>query len=193
MKIASLLAVLSLGSLVAACNSLDSPFSGLSSNPLLNTGRDARVYNGNTGHYEWPNTTPTPKPQPTPTVIASAKKATPTPAATPGKKGGAFVQGSTPAATPGKPKATPKAVAVKATPAPATPEATPSVVAAQITPIPAPEKGTGIYNIQTHRFEWAPSGAPTPGKPAGTPAKKTPAPSAKATPALSTPAATLSQ
>jgi len=181
MKLAPLLAALAIGSLVAACNSLDSPFSGLSSNALLNTGRDARVYNGNTGSYEWPNTTPTPRPKKTPDAVALNVTPPPyTPA--PGK---------TPPPKPGKGKATPSAVVAKATPTPppATPQATPNVVA-QITPVPAPEKGTGIYNVQTHRFEWATPGAATPGKPVATPAKKTLAPSGKMTPAPSTPGAT---
>jgi hypothetical protein len=139
------------------------------------------VYNGNTGQYEWPNTTPTPKPKKTPNVVAA--NATPPPAVTP-------APGKTPPPKPGKPKATPNAVAVKATPtpAPATPQATPNVVV-QITPVPAPEKGTGIYNVQTHRFEWATPGVAAPAKPVATPAKKTPTPSKKKTPAPATPGA----
>jgi hypothetical protein len=158
MKFAPLLAALSLGFLVAACESLDSPFNSLSSNPLLNTGRDARVYNGNTGSYEWPNTTPHPRPQPTPTAIAKAKA---TPTATPWKKvepqKGAFVQGKTPAAIPGKAKATPEEVAAQATPSP---------VVAQATPVPAPAKGTGIFNLQTGKIEWATPAPSAPGAPA---------------------------
>jgi hypothetical protein len=170
MKIAPLLAVLSLGSLVAACDSLDNPF-----HALLNTGNDARVYNGNTGSYEWPNSTPRPKPPAPPVVIASANKATPTPTATPGKKvagrssdsqKAAFVQGKNPSPTPVNAKATPSAVAVQAT------------------PVPPPAKGTGIYNMETGKFEWSPSGVPTARKPAAPPAQET-----QATPAPSVPVA----
>jgi len=37
--------------LVVGCNSLDNPLSGMN---LFNTGHDARVYNPQTGQYEWP-------------------------------------------------------------------------------------------------------------------------------------------
>jgi len=148
-----------MGFLVVACDSLEGPFSGLAGNPLLNTGRDARVYNGNTGSYEWPNTTPHPKPPPTPTPIALAAKTKATPPPTPWKKvdqpKGAFVQGKNPAAIPVKGKATPIAA-----------QATPSAVVAQATPVPAPVKGTGIFNLQTGKIEWATPAPPAPAAPA---------------------------
>lgn len=53
MKLTSLLAVAGLA-LGAGCNSLDSPFADV---PVLQTGRDARVFNVQTGEYEWPDGT----------------------------------------------------------------------------------------------------------------------------------------
>ena len=37
--------------LVAGCNSLDNPLAGMN---LLGTGHDGRVYNAQTGEFEWP-------------------------------------------------------------------------------------------------------------------------------------------
>ena len=130
MKLSPLLAALSLGSLMAACDSLDNPFHG-----LLNTGNDARVYNSSTGNYEWPNSTPHPRQPAHLSDLVTAFKATPTPSPTPTKntdgrhfdpQKAAFVQGKSPSATPAKAKATPSATAspaleTQATPAPPAP------------------------------------------------------------------------
>ncbi len=63
MKYLPLLAIVGLAA-GAGCNSLDSPFADV---PLLKTGRDARVFNVQTGEYEWPkNTTPRPQAAPPP-------------------------------------------------------------------------------------------------------------------------------
>jgi hypothetical protein len=166
MKIAPLLAVLSLGSLLGACNSLDNPFHG-----LLNTGNDARVLNTSTGFYEWPNTTPEPKPKPKPTVVAVAVKVTPTPAKSSDAQKAGIAKAETPNPTPQPTKATPKAIAkAKATPGPA--------------------RETGVLNLQTGKIDWTPVGAPTNGKPADLPAPGTPAtPAPLATPAPSASAA----
>jgi hypothetical protein len=156
MKLAPLLAALSVGSLLVACNSLDNPF-----HAILNTGNDARVYNSNTGSYEWPDAIGHPI-QPLPKVAAATS-----PDPTPSKKlaaryydpkKGAFVKGTPPP----KPKASPAALAVR------------------VTPVPAPAKGTGVYNLDSGKFDWSPSGIPTAGKPAapsGQTTLATPAPS----------------
>jgi hypothetical protein len=165
MKIAPLLAVFSLVSVLAACDSLDNPFHSA----LLNTGRDARVYNGNTGQYEWPSPTPPPRPKPTPVIV----KAPAAPASTPMKKvaahtpipqKGAFVQGKSPDATPA--------------PAPGISTPTPGPVATP--PPPWATKATGYYNPGTGKIEW---GAPAPPLPKFIPAKTPkPTPKPKATP-----------
>jgi hypothetical protein len=60
--------------LLAGCNSLDSPFSDWK---VFQSGRDGRVYNPQTGEYEWPkNTTPRPK---SPTRPSGRTSATPEP------------------------------------------------------------------------------------------------------------------
>jgi hypothetical protein len=164
MKIAPLVAILSLGSLLGACNSLDNPLHG-----FLNTGNDGRVYNGSTGHYEWPDATPRPKPAVKPADIAAAVKATPTPAKK--EDGRAF-----------DPQKGQFVKTDNGQPASAKAKATPSAVVAKVTPIPAPEKGTGVYNMETGKFDWSPSGIPTAGKPSKPPAQETQATPAPAGP-----------
>src|SRR5678815_332294 len=44
-------ALLAASALFAGCNSLDNPLSGIN---LFGTGHDARVYNAQTGEFEWP-------------------------------------------------------------------------------------------------------------------------------------------
>jgi outer membrane biosynthesis protein TonB len=160
MKIAPLLAVLSLASLLGACNSLDNPLHG-----LLNTGNDARVLNTSTGSYEWPNTTPEPKPKPKPADVPPVVKATPTPATIIPAQKASMAKADTPKPTPQKTKATPKAVAkARAT--------------------PGPSRESGVLNLQTGKIDWTPSGVQTNGKPADLPVQET-----QATPAPSAPAA----
>jgi hypothetical protein len=75
MKLTSLLAAVAGLALLVGCNSLDSPFSDWK---LLQTGRDGRVYNPQTGEYEWPkNATPRPK---APARQSGRAPATPAPA-----------------------------------------------------------------------------------------------------------------
>ena len=159
MKLAPLLAVLSLGSLLGACNSLDNPLHG-----LLNTGNDGRVLNTSTGSYEWPNTTPEPKPKPKPPDVPPAYRATPTPAKSILPQQTSVAKADTPIPTPQKAQPTPKAIAkAKAT--------------------PGPSKETGVLNLQTGKIDWTPVGVPTSGKSADLPAQgtlATPAPSASA-------------
>jgi hypothetical protein len=75
MKLTSLLTAAGLA-LLAGCNSLDSPFSDWK---LLQTGRDGRVYNPQTGEYEWPKNA-TPRPKTTPAHQSGRAPATPAPA-----------------------------------------------------------------------------------------------------------------
>jgi len=156
MKISFLLAVLSLGYLVAAC-SLDSPFSSVATNPLLNTGRDARVYNGSTGNWEWPSPTPRPKQKPTPkpTATPALVKSTPVATPTPAKKAAAFVQATTPQ---------PTVTLTDTTPAPVKPA----------TPTPVAKRAIGVLNMETGKIEWREAGpaTPTPKKTKATPTPK---------------------
>ena len=174
MKFAPLLAAFALISLLAACDSFDNPF-----HTVMNTGRDARVYNTSTGNWEWPSPTPTPRhkpptptPKPTPAVAASVIKTTPS--ATP--KTAAFPQGITPAATPAS--ATPQGESY----------ATPAPIVQKATPTPVPKRAIGVLNMQTGKIEWTEGAVPqaTPrAKPAATPTPhgKKPTPTPKATPA----------
>jgi hypothetical protein len=165
MKFAPLLAAFALVSLVAACDSLDNPF-----HTIMNTGRDARVYNGATGNWEWPSPTPTarrkpptPTPKPTPTVAAVVIKTTPI--ATPKKA--AFPQGTNPVATPS-----------------ATPDesyATPAAIVQKATPTPIPKRATGVLNMQTGKIEWT-EGAVPQETPRGKKPKPTPTPKSTPTP-----------
>jgi len=58
MKLSSISVLIATPILLAACNSLDNPFAN-----LFKTGRDARVYNPQTGSFEWPADKATPRPQ----------------------------------------------------------------------------------------------------------------------------------
>ena len=78
MKLSHLAAAAGLA-LLAGCNSLDNPLSDLT---IFKTGRDSRVYNPQTGEYEWPDKAN--KPRPRAERVAAGKPgsvpATPSPA-----------------------------------------------------------------------------------------------------------------
>jgi hypothetical protein len=122
--------------LFAGCNSLD--------NPLGNWfhGRDQRVYNPQTGEWEYPNKKGTPAPQKA-AGVASALSATPAPQAA-----GSSSSGAAPAPTPAHSASAP--MSAESAPAPV-PMATP--------PPPRPSKATGFYNTQTGKIEWREGGA----------------------------------
>jgi len=85
MKLSSLLVAAGLA-LGTGCNSLDSPFADV---PVLQTGRDARVFNVQTGEYEWPDQTAARPRAPRPPVERSTRRA-PTPSPQPAGDGRVF-------------------------------------------------------------------------------------------------------
>ena len=144
---------------VAGCNSLDNPFGG-----MLGSGHDERVYNAQTGEFEWPKDKkkqPTGRPSP-----ASVAAALATPA--PQRQGDGryfdaqkneWVEVREERTSDPKPKkpATPPPV-LMTTPAPVG------------TPPPVrPPRARGIYNPSTGQIEWndfnpAPAATPVPKK-----------------------------
>ncbi len=153
MKFRTSAVVLAATALVTGCNSLDNPLGG-----LLNTGNDARVFNSQTGQYEWPPEKRTPRPKGTP----------PPPVATPvperqsegryyDPQKGQWVEADKPGAAKSKKPSAPP-VALKDTPAPAG------------TPQPARSaRARGVYNPSTGQIEWtdfdpAPEATPAPPK-----------------------------
>jgi hypothetical protein len=76
MKLSRLFAAAGL-TLLAGCNSLDSPFSDWK---VLQTGKDSRAYNPQTGEYEWPDKSGKPRPPASSTAPRTRSGATPAPA-----------------------------------------------------------------------------------------------------------------
>lgn len=146
--------------LVTGCNSLDNPLAGVN---LLGTGNDGRVYNAQTGEFEWPKDSQkrrAPRPAPTGTVGA-------TPA--PERKGdGRYYdpqksqwvevqeERTSSGPKPSKPsKPTPPPVVLMTTPVPVG--------------TPQPERSPrarGTYNASTGRVEWNDFDPPPAAKPA---------------------------
>jgi hypothetical protein len=144
MKFPHILSALCAGALLAACNSLDSPLQYVS-----NIGHDGRVYNTNTGSWDWPEEHNVANKQKQRNAeIATTLKSTPTPA---------------------------KKIVAKAT-------TTPIPVATRITPVPMPANGTWVYNAETGKFDWAPSGAPPIAKPEQAQPAPAPAPTGNGAP-----------
>ena len=156
MKLSSVTILVALSALFAGCSSLDNPFAG-----WFHSHGDARVYNPQTGEWEWPNEKATPKPQKAANV-AGALKSTPAPQSDgryfdPQKNEWVEV------------RATPAPHSAKPTPAPVAPGEGVAVAAAPTPPPPPrPARATGIYNSATGRIEWqassetAPHGTPEP-------------------------------
>ena len=146
MKISTVLILVAPLALFAGCNSLDNPITNLFH------GHDARVYNPQTGEWEYPKGKGTPAPQKS-AAVASALSATPAP-----QGGGhptnwveAHNVDSSPnashvasnASAPGSP-----ATAAPAAPAPPVPTPAP----------PRPERATGRYNPTTGKIDWQAGG-----------------------------------
>jgi hypothetical protein len=138
---------------VAGCNSLDNPVGG-----LLDTGRDARVYNPQTGEFEWPKDSQNQKPRgrrPATTGTAPAQE----------RQGDGryydlqknqWVEAREERAPSSKPKSGPATPAPTLLPAPP-PKSTP--------PPERPARASGVYNPSTGEIEWRtfdPAPAPTP-------------------------------
>jgi hypothetical protein len=148
MKLSSVIILAMASLLLAACSSLDNPFSN-----LFHFGsHDERVYNPQTGEWEWP-----------------ADKRKPSAAATPASHGNdtrywdpqhnQWSQGSQERT----------ATASKPSPAPSSDPA-PAAATAPAAPAPTPRAShaTGVYNASTGKIEWknpgeaVPSAAPAP-------------------------------
>lgn len=156
-----------LAALLAACSSLDNPFGS-----LFHTGHDERVYNPQTGQYEWPAGKATPKPQKS-AAVASALNSTPAPQTSDGryfdpqKNEWVEVRKESPSAKPSsKPSATPAPGAGEGNPVAVSPEPMPAP--------PRPAQDTGVYNTSTGRIEWRSAGGPIP--PSAPPGVPPPAP-----------------
>lgn len=147
--------------LVAGCNSLDNPLAGMN---LLGTGHDGRVYNAQTGEFEWPKDSQKRRAhRPAPAATGTAGTATEPPQRKsdgryydPQKSQWVEVQEETSHTTSGpKPK--------KATPPPVVLMTTPKPVG---TPLPERSpRARGTYNASTGQIEWNDFDPPATAKP----------------------------
>jgi len=152
MKLLSISILIAASILLAGCNSLDNPFAN-----LFKTGKDARVYNPQTGQFEGPAENATPRPQKS-AAIASALSATPAPQHEsdgryfdPQKNEWVEIQKPRPASSSSsKPTSTPMPV-TKGAPGP--------MVAMAPAPAPSgPARASGTYNSTTGKIEWNSAG-----------------------------------
>ncbi len=139
---------------VAGCSTLENPFGN-----WFGTGRDARVYNAQTGEYEWPTDSANPRARNP--AAGPAGGAAPAPE----RRGdGRYYDAArnewvqAPAENVAPPR--PKSRTAIATPAPLPPPVT-------APPPPPPSRASGIYNPSTGQIEWssydpAPRSAPAP-------------------------------
>ena len=132
--------------LFAGCNSLTNPFA------RLFRGHDERVYNPQTGEWEYPNRKgATPQPQKS-AAVASALASTPTPQGNPHSTD--WVEKHTVSASPSAGSGSSTQVASNPN-APVKPAADPAATAPAPTPAPPrPGRATGYYNTQTGKIEW---------------------------------------
>lgn len=152
MKFPPRICALAISTLLAACNSLDNPLAGMN---LLNSGHDGRVFNSQTGEFEWPkDATPRPGRTRKTAELSAALKPTPTPAGD-GRyydtQKGQWVDpppqsnaGQSP-----RSRSNPRpAAAAPATPAPS------SLLPIPVPATPAPARARGVYNPSTGQIEW---------------------------------------
>jgi hypothetical protein len=137
--------------LFAGCDSLNNPLAGLF------RGHDERVYNSQTGEWEYPNKKgATPAPQKS-AAVASALASTPAPQ----KKDPHsmdWVEKHSPSPSPSAGSST----QVASNPnAPVKPSADPAASEPAPTPPPRPGRATGYYNTQTGKIDWQNSGETT--------------------------------
>ncbi|MDR3404938.1 MAG: hypothetical protein P4L99_20710 [Chthoniobacter sp.] len=151
MKLSSVLILATASLLLAACNSLDNPIT----NFFHSSNRDERVYNPQTGEWEWPAGKPTPRPNKSAAVAGAL--ATPAPNDTRywDASHNQWVQQEQPrsaSSSKTKPSAPPaeSADAASAPSAPAPP------------PPPRAAHATGVYNASTGKIEWQDSDANVP-------------------------------
>jgi hypothetical protein len=165
MKLSPLVVLLGASALLAACNSLDNPLRGMN---LLGTGHDGRVYNPQTGEFEWPkDATSRPGRTRKASELSAALKATPAPAP---KSDGRYydAQKSQWVEPPPQSNAglSPNSKSKPRSAAAATPAPSPLPAAAPSTPAPA--RARGVYNPSSGKIEWQSSDGP----PAATPAPR---------------------
>lgn len=149
MKISTVTILAAFLCLFAGCNSLTNPFAGLF------RGHDERVYNPQTGEWEYPNKKgATPPPQKS-AAVAAALASTPPPQGSPHSADWVEKHAAPPSAGPSTP--------VASNPnAPVNPSAEPAATAPVPTPAPPrPGRATGYYNTQTGKIEWQNAGATT--------------------------------
>ncbi len=161
MKPAPLIALATTVLLAAGCNSLDNPLAGL--NPF-DTGHDARVYNQQTGEFEWPKDQQgRPKRGNRSSAVSSAIAGANTPA--PNSDGRYFDSQknqwiepppqSNAANEPRRPKP-----AATPTPAPGASVPMRTPVPRATPPPPPPSKASGVYNSSTGQIEWRETSGP---------------------------------
>jgi hypothetical protein len=155
MKLSSILIPAAASLLFAGCNSLDNPIS----NMFHGVGRDERVYNAQTGQWEWPAD----KHKPTEKKSEAVASAMSSPEGSRtyndtrywDAQRNQWVQTDQPrTASPSKPK-----------PAPAPTEAAPIAATQAAPPSPAPARpsnATGVYNPSTGKIDWQTSDANVP-------------------------------
>jgi hypothetical protein len=164
MKFSSVLFFAAILVLFPGCNSLDNPFAGIFHH------KDERVYNPQTGAWEYPNQKATPTPKSA--AVASALNS-PGSSQTSGEgrnadgHGGNWVERHDPGqplAPASQPVAASNAPAAAAAPASGAAPAASASAAPPPAPTPAPArppKATGYYNTATGKIEWQNGGAMT--------------------------------
>jgi hypothetical protein len=124
---------------VAGCNSLDNPVGG-----ILDTGRDNRVFNAQTGEFEWPKDGQKPRARKLGTAAAGSE-----PAAERSGDGRYFdLQKNQWVEARQESASNPRAKSKSAPSAPDVAAAPPPMV------IPPPARASGVYNPATGQIEW---------------------------------------
>jgi hypothetical protein len=161
MKLSSITILTAAALSLTACNSLDNPVANL----FHSAGHDERVYNPQTGQWEWPAEKRA-KQEKKSAAVASTLASTPVPHGFNDTRywdpqRNEWVSQQAPhVSTPAKPKPTP---------APSEPAAAAGSQFA-LAPTPRPSRATGVYNSATGKIEWQNSGESVP--PEATPAPK---------------------
>lgn len=167
MKLSSILIPVTASLLLAGCNSIDNPVSNL----FHGVGRDERVYNPQTGQWEWPPDKRHPSEKKS-AAVASAMGATPAPHGFNDTRywdsaRNQWVEGEQPrSGSSSKPKPTPP-------PSEPVAPATTAQAAPPPPPPPRPSQATGVYNPSTGKIEWQTSDANVPRGATYTPPPKT--------------------
>jgi hypothetical protein len=164
MKLSFFFALLAASALLTGCGSLDNPFTR-----FFHTGNDARVFNAQTGQYEWPEEKKSAEQRKAPAVAAALAGA---PASQERGDGRYFdaqknqwieVKPEGDDGSAKRPKPTPRPPATAGAAPEPLPPPTPG-------PTPLPARATGYYNTSTGKIEWA-SGATAAAAPTPAPRK----------------------